>query len=131
MLGAVIERVVHFPARTVFTVLAIVLSVAAILEVLWISRHVLSWILISLFLALALNPAVDWLQRHHVPRRGFAVGVTYLGVAIVVAVLGATFVPTLVHQVNHFVDKFPDYVHDLTTGRGRLGFLETKYHVVE
>src|SRR5205823_11711829 len=57
--------------------------------------------------------------------------VTYVGVAIAVGVLGATFVPTLVHQVNHFVDKLPDYVHDLTTGRGRLGFLETKYHVVE
>src|SRR5205085_1944615 len=90
---AVIERVVHFPARTVFTVLAIVLSVAAALEVLWISRHVLSWIFISLFLAMALNPAVEWLQRHRVPRRGLAVGITYLGVAIVVAGLGATFVP--------------------------------------
>ena len=25
----------------------------------------------------------------------------------------------------------PDYVHDLTQGRGRLGFLETRYHIVE
>ena len=131
MLGSVLERYVSFPARTVFTVFAIVLSVAAVLEVLWISRHVLSWIFISLFLAMALNPAVEWLQRHHVHRRGLAVGVTYLGVAIAVALLGYSFVPTLVHQVNHFVDKLPDYVDDLTSGRGRLGFLETKYHVVE
>jgi predicted PurR-regulated permease PerM len=29
------------------------------------------------------------------------------------------------------VQALPDYVHDLTHGRGRLGFLETKYHVVE
>jgi predicted PurR-regulated permease PerM len=33
--------------------------------------------------------------------------------------------------VNNFVDALPGYVHDLTKGRGRLGFLETKYHVVE
>jgi predicted PurR-regulated permease PerM len=128
---AVLDRYVHFPVRTIFTVLAIVLSVAAVLEVLWISRHVLTWVFISLFLALALNPAVEWLQRHGVARRGLAVGITYLGVAIVVTALGAAFIPTLVHQVNSFVDKLPDYVHDLTTGRGRLGFLETKYHVVE
>src|SRR3989440_4678411 len=128
---AVLDRYVHFPVRTIFTVLAIVLSVAAVLEVLWISRHVLTWVFISLFLALALNPAVEWLQRHGVARRGAAVGITYLGVAIVVTALGAAFIPTLVHQVNSFVDKLPDYVHDLTTGRGRLGFLETKYHVVE
>ena len=131
MLAGVLERFVHFPARTVFTVLAIVLSVAAVLEILWISRHVLTWVLISLFLALALNPAVEWLQRHRIRRRGVAVGITYLGVALGVVGLGALFVPTLVDQVNSFVAKLPSYVDDLTSGRGRLGFLETKYHVVE
>src|SRR5262249_51449295 len=30
-----------------------------------------------------------------------------------------------------FVQALPGYVHDLTHGRGRLGFLERKYHVVE
>src|ERR671932_2098106 len=131
MLAGVLDRFVHFPARTVFTVVGIVLAVAAVLEVLWIARHVLSWVLISLFLALALNPAVDWLQRHRIRRRGAAVGITYLGVLLAVAGLGALFIPTLVDQVNSFVHKTPDYAHDLTSGRGRLGFLETKYHVVE
>jgi predicted PurR-regulated permease PerM len=131
MLAPVIERIVSFPARTIFMVVGIVLAVAAVLEVVWISRHVLSWVFISLFLALALNPAVEWLQRHRIRRRGVAVGITYLGVLLGVAGLGALFVPTLVDQVNSFVQKTPDYVHDLTSGRGKLGFLETKYHVVE
>ena len=126
-----IERIVSFPARTIFMVVGIVLAVAAVLEVLWISRHVLSWIFISLFLALALNPAVEWLQRHRIRRRGAAVGITYVGVLLGVVGLGALFVPTLVDQVNSFVHKTPDYVDDLTSGRGKLGFLETKYHVVE
>ncbi len=39
--------------------------------------------------------------------------------------------PKLIDEVNGFVDALPNYVHDLTHGRGRLGFLETKYHVVE
>ena len=126
-----LDRFVHFPARTVFTVLAIVVSVAVVLELLWAARHVLTWVFISLFLALALNPAVDWLQAHGVRRRGLAVGITYLGVFVGIAAIGATFIPTLVHQVNSFVDKLPSYVDDITSGRGRLGFLETKYHVVE
>jgi len=33
--------------------------------------------------------------------------------------------------VNDFVQKLPDYAHDITHGRGRLGFLETKYHIQE
>jgi predicted PurR-regulated permease PerM len=36
-----------------------------------------------------------------------------------------------VKQVNDLVDAAPGYVQDLTAGRGPLGFLETKYHVVE
>jgi predicted PurR-regulated permease PerM len=127
----VIERIVTFPARTIFMVVGIVIAVAAVLEVIWIARHVLSWVFISLFLALALNPAVEWLQRHRIRRRGAAVGITYIGVLLGVVGLGALFVPTLVDQVNSFVQKTPDYVHDLTSGRGKLGFLETKYHVVE
>jgi predicted PurR-regulated permease PerM len=41
------------------------------------------------------------------------------------------FIPTLVNQVNDFAGKVPDYLNDLTKGRGRLGFLETKYHLVD
>jgi predicted PurR-regulated permease PerM len=127
----VTERLVHFRVRTVLVVLATVLAVATVLEVLWIARHVISWIVISLFLALAMNPLVEWLQHHRIKSRGAATGVAYLiGLAVIVAV-GALFVPTLVHQVNQFVNAVPGYVHDLTHGRGRLGFLETKYHVVE
>jgi predicted PurR-regulated permease PerM len=33
--------------------------------------------------------------------------------------------------VNDFANKVPDYLDDLTKGRGRLGFLETKYHLVD
>ena len=57
------ERLVRFRLRTVLSLLVIIISVAVVLEVIWIARHVLTWIAISLFLALALNPAVEWLQR--------------------------------------------------------------------
>src|SRR5205085_8800839 len=60
-----------------------------------------------------------------------AAGVTFLVALAAVAGLGLLFIPTLVDQVNSFANKVPDYVHDLTRGRGRLGFLETRYHIVE
>jgi predicted PurR-regulated permease PerM len=40
-------------------------------------------------------------------------------------------VPTLVRQVNDFVQATPGFVEDLTHGKGSLGFLERDYHVVE
>jgi predicted PurR-regulated permease PerM len=125
------ERLVRFRLRTILSLLATIIAVAVVLEVIWIARHVLVWVLISVFLALALNPAVDWFQRHGLSRRGGAAAVTYLLTLAFFVGIGFLFVPTLVHQVNEFVHKLPDYVHDVTHGRGRLGFLETKYHIQE
>src|SRR5712691_9258259 len=109
-------RVVDFLPRTVFRVVGILLATAIVLEVLWIARHVLTWIFIALFLALALNPAVDRLEAG-LKRRGVATGIVYI--------------PALVNQVNDFAGKVPDYLNDLTKGRGRLGFLQEKYHLVD
>jgi len=126
------ERLVRFRLRTILSLLATIIAVAIVLEVIWIARHAITWVLISLFLALALNPAVEWFQRHgRLSRRGGAAAVTYLLALGFFVAIGFLLVPTLVHQVNEFVHKLPDYVHDVTHGRGRLGFLETKYHIQE
>ncbi|HZQ81175.1 MAG TPA: AI-2E family transporter [Gaiellaceae bacterium] len=126
-----IDRVVDLRARTILRILGILLVVAITLEVIWIARHVIAWMVIALFLALALDPLVGLIQRRTGLGRGLAIAVAYLIVLIVAVAVGATFVPRLVHEVNGFVDALPNYVHDLTHGRGRLGFLERKYHVVE
>jgi len=125
------ERLVRFRLRTVLSLLATIIAVAVLLEVIWIARHVLTWILIALFLAVALNPAVGWFLRHGVKRRGAAAAITFTLALAFLAGIGFTFVPTLVSQVNDFVQKLPEYANDITQGRGRLGFLETKYHIQE
>jgi predicted PurR-regulated permease PerM len=125
------ERVIRFRVRTVLAVLALIIAVWIVLHVISIARHVLVWVAISVFLALAINPLVDWLQTRGIKSRAWATGAAFLIVFIALAALGALFIPTLVSNVNKFADAVPGYVHDLTKGRGRLGFLETKYHIVE
>jgi predicted PurR-regulated permease PerM len=125
------ERIVRFRARTILAVLGIILAVFALLQVVSLARQVLTWMLIAVFFTLALDPLVNLLMRRGIRPRGFAIGVTYLLLLGVALLLGATFVPTLVDEVNSFIEAVPQYVEDLTKGRGRLGFLETDYHVVE
>jgi predicted PurR-regulated permease PerM len=125
------ERVVEFRPRTILVVAGTVLAIALALWVVWLAHRVLTWILISAFLATAMDPAVRALQARGVRSRGAAAGVVYLIAFAIFAALGALFIPTLVAQVNDFVDAVPGYVRDLTAGRGPLGFLETKYEVVE
>lgn len=125
------ERVIRFRLRTVFAVLATILAVLALLELILLAHEVITWFFIALFLALALNPLVDWLQRHGIRQRALAAGVTYLGLFAVLGGLGAAFLPALIDEVNDFATALPDYVRDLTAGRGPLGFLETDYEIVE
>ncbi len=125
------ERLVRFRPRTIVVVLGIILAAAVMIEIVQVVRGVLIWILIAVFFALALNPAVVWLQEHGVRRRSVAVMMTFVGTILAIVAVAALFIPTLVDQVNEFVDAVPGYVEDLTAGEGRLGFLERDYHIVE
>jgi predicted PurR-regulated permease PerM len=125
------ERVVRFSVRSVLTVIGLVIAAWAMLSILTVTRQVIAWILVSIFLALALNPAVEWFMRHGLKRRSAAAAVTYIFAIGAIVGIGFLFIPTLVHQVNEFVAALPGYVDDLTKGRGRLGFLQTKYHLVD
>ena len=126
------ERIVRFPVRTILTVLGIAIAVLLLLWVIWIVRSVITWILIALFLSLALNPAVDWLQRaRRPPPRRSRSRWRWAARCSRMAGIAALFIPTLVSQVNDFANNVPDYLHQITTGRGRLGFLQTKYHLVD
>ena len=118
-------------ARTVVNVLLIVLGFVLLLEVIWISRQVITWILVALFLALALNPAVEFFQRVGISRRGYAAALTSFLTLLVMVGLGSLFVPTLVGEANDFVGAVPDYVQDVSEGRGPLGDLADRYDLVE
>jgi predicted PurR-regulated permease PerM len=123
------ERVVTVRPRTILTTAGVLLALAVAVLVVWVARHALTWVLISLFLAMALNPAVEALQHHGLGRRGAAVATIYLFAVALVAGITALLVPPLVDQIGQLADAAPGYVNDFTHGRGPLGFLETKYHL--
>jgi predicted PurR-regulated permease PerM len=125
------ERLVRFRPRAILVVLGLIFAAIVMIEVVQAARGVLIWIGVAVFLALALNPAVEWLLAHGVKRRGLAVAIAFVGTILAVAGLAATVIPTIVAQVNDFIEAVPSYVEDLTAGRGRLGFLEREYQITE
>jgi predicted PurR-regulated permease PerM len=126
------ERVVSFRTQSILRLVALLLALGAVLWILYVSRQVLTWVFVSLFLALALNPAVEWLIHHRgVKRRGAAAAVIYVLALAALVGLGFLLIPPLADQISKLADAIPGYAHDLTKGKGPLGFLETKYHVTE
>lgn len=125
------ERLVAFRPKALLSIIAVLVAVAAVAYVLFVSRRIVAWTFVALFLTLAINPAVEWLHRRHVGRRGAAVGIIFTVALVLFLALAAVVIPTLVNQVTDLVKAAPAYVKDLTEGRGPLGELETRYGVVE
>ena len=124
------ERVVYIRPRTILQVLGIVLATIAILAFVFLAWHIITWILVAVFLALALNPAVEKFERRGM-RRGIASATVFLLALAVIIGLGFLVLPPLVRQVTDFIQAIPDLVDDLVAGRGQLGFLQRDYHIVD
>jgi len=124
------ERLIYFRPRAILVVLGIILSAAAVLTLLYLAWHVITWLLISLFLTLALNPAVEFFERHGM-RRGWASFVVFFLALAAFAALGALVVPPLIDQIDTFVGDVPGLIDDLIAGRGSLGFLQEDYQLVD
>ena len=124
------ERVVTLRPRTVFVVLGVTLFVVLLLALVYVAWHVITWVLIAVFLAAALNPAVEFFERRGL-KRGWASAVVFFLALVALAGLVYLLVPPLVDQIRRFIEALPNLVSDLTEGRGPFGFLERKYHVVE
>lgn len=125
------ERVVRFRATTILTVVSLILAVALLLAVIWVSRQVLTWIVVAIFLTLALNPAVEAIQRRGIRQRGAATALTFLIAILVIVGAGSLFIPTLVEEARGFVAELPDYVRDVSEGRGPVGDLAERYELEE
>src|SRR5215217_3301393 len=98
--GAPISQVV----RTVAAALLTTATVLGALFLLWQVRTFLGWLVIALFLAAVLNPAVNWLQRRHrLIKRPIAIALTYLGLVVVLLFVVGIFLPLLVDQINGFI----------------------------
>ena len=124
------ERLVYFRPRAILVVLGIIFAAIAMVAFVFLAWRVITWVLVAVFLSLALNPAVEFFERHGL-RRSFASLVVFLLALIGFALLGALLIPPLIDQVREFVDAVPGFVEDLTAGRGPLGFLQDDYHIVD
>jgi predicted PurR-regulated permease PerM len=116
--------------RTVLMVLAIVLGVALVLVLGYLALAALAWISIAAFFAMALNPLVEWLERRGL-KRGSAAAVVFLVGLIVVGGLAYLFIPPLVREATEFADSLPGLVRELDQGRGPLGWVERRFHIVD
>jgi predicted PurR-regulated permease PerM len=67
---------------------------------------------VALFVALALDPVVRWLERHGMGR-GLSIGVVFAGFALILGGVVALVLPTAVVQITAFAKAVPGYITDM------------------
>jgi predicted PurR-regulated permease PerM len=95
--------------RDVWTVVWVVLVVAAGLFVLYEIRRIIVWLLVAGFVAAVLSPAVSILERRGFPR-GLAVAAVTIGLVLIVGALLYVFVRPLASQSIEFAQNLPETV---------------------
>ncbi|GAC1436187.1 MAG: AI-2E family transporter [Solirubrobacteraceae bacterium] len=95
--------------RLIVRVFATVAALCALVFVLYLVRSVLGLIAISIFLATALGPPVDLLERIRVPR-ALGILVVYLAIAASIVGIGLLFVPPVVSGVDSISRDAPGYI---------------------
>jgi predicted PurR-regulated permease PerM len=99
-------------ARAVAKVVLVAAAVAGGLYLAYLIRDVIGLFLIAVFFAVAIAPAVNWLDHRSVPRWA-AILIVYLGIAASIFGIGLLIVPPLVNGVEDLSGDLPGYVEDL------------------
>ncbi|WP_328346131.1 AI-2E family transporter [Micromonospora sp. NBC_00421] len=110
-------------ARRALIVIGLVLAVVVGLGLLWSTRRVLSWILLAAFLAVAVKPLVDRVERRLVRHRALATLLVFLAVFGLLTAVGAVILVPLLDELGRFADRAPDLLRQTRAGQGPLGGL--------
>ena len=90
---------------------------------------ILILIVVSMFLAVGLNPAVEWMGRRGV-RRSLAVLTVVVIFLLAVVLFLVAIVPVIADQVTLLVDNAPHWAKELQRNR-QIQQLDQRYHVVD
>jgi predicted PurR-regulated permease PerM len=98
------------------------------LYALYTVRAILVRILIALFIAVSLDPAVRWLTHRGV-RRGWAVTLIFLLAFALAAGFLLSVIPPLVTQGRNLVDDLPEYLGRLQDRSSQFRQLDDRYNI--
>lgn len=99
------------------TILRIIAYIVGVLATFWLVQSIssaLQLIAYSIFLAIALNPAVSWIGRMLKLKNRFrATAIAYLAVIAFIVTVGWLIIPPFVSQTVNFIKDIPTNVQDL------------------
>jgi len=122
------RMVIDVPTRTIVRVIALVLAAAAAVQILDAVSRVLTWIAVSIFLAVALEPVVRVTERWM--SRTWAVLTVFGGLLALVALFLAVLIIPIATQVDDLRAAAPGYLQRLERNH-TIRDLNQRYKLVQ
>ncbi|MFA5785822.1 MAG: AI-2E family transporter [Actinomycetota bacterium] len=116
--------------KTVFMSAIVVAAAGLLLYVGYRIRGILLLVVIAAFLAISLEPAVEFLQKLRFPR-GAAVAAILLATIVFAAGFFVAVVPPLSRQVQNLAHNIPTYTEKLTDYSKRFQEYNEKYQIAD
>ena len=91
-----------------------ILLITAALFFLYFIRDAILIIFVSIILASAFTPWLDWMQKHKIPR---AVGVLIIYLVLFSIICGAVYliIPPIIKEINELIKSFPFYYEKISS----------------
>ena len=115
--------------RTIVRVFFTLVALGVLLYVLYLVRSVIGLLLIAVFLAVALGPAVDRASQMRLPRPASILAV-FLGLYHAIYLIGLVVVPPIVNEVQAFAEDVPSYINDIRSN-DTLREYDDKYDITK
>lgn len=126
------DKTISITTETIVKAIALTFGAFFALKFIGAVSHQLTLIAISAFLAMALNPAVNWLtKRFKSKSRIRATGVAYLAVLSVLTAFLMLVVPPLVSQTTDFVRDLPRTIEDFQKQDSAVSNFVSRYNLNE
>ncbi|HEY4606622.1 MAG TPA: AI-2E family transporter [Acidimicrobiia bacterium] len=99
--------------RRTLVVSGVLLAVAAVLYLLFRLRSLVFMIFVAVFIAVALEPPVHYLEKRGW-RRGMATGAVFLVAFVLFLVFLVSLAPLFVDQINDLIESLPIYIESVS-----------------
>ena len=103
------SRMPKWLPKAMVTAILLVAAALGAWQVIKTLKALIVWLVISLFLSFALEPAVNWLGERGW-RRGVATGLLLFGLFVLGVVLIASMIPLVIQQVRDLIENVPGYI---------------------
>jgi predicted PurR-regulated permease PerM len=117
------------PWRTIVGAVGVVVATYLLIVLLLAAVRIVMWISVAGFMAIVLAPLVGRLDRRLGGRRTVATGTVVVSTLLVLAGVLALFVIPVKTQLINIITDLPGAVHDAANGKGPVGNIVHKLHI--